>query len=407
MNFTNLIRTAWKALANNKTRALLTMLGVIIGISAVIIMMAAGQGVKAYTRDQISSVGTNLIMISPKNPDESGVRMSASAMKSLKIEDYKAIVRECDYVTDVSPVFTTSVQAIYGANNTPTTVYGVSKEYISSYLLSIEEGVMFDDENIRNMDKVCVLGKTVVEDLFVTADNAIGKVVRLNGTPMTVIGVLAEKGSNSMGQDDDDRILAPYTTIQKRFMAIDYVPMISASAVSASVSAKAVAEVEALLRQRHEIVPGANDDFRVNSMDSFLEMMDSVLSMLTIFLVAIAAISLVVGGIGIMNIMYVSVTERTREIGLRLSIGAKSKYVLWQFLIESTIISLIGGVIGILAGFLIVLFINLLPFEFSAVISPLSVVVSFLFCAFIGIFFGWYPARKAAQLDPIEALRYE
>ena len=407
MNFTNLTRTAWKALLNNKTRALLTMLGVIIGISAVIVMMAAGQGVKGYTRDQISSVGTNLVMISPKNPDESGVRMSASAMKSLKIEDYKAIVRECDYVTDVSPVFTTSVQAIYGANNTPTTVYGVSKEYISSYLLSIEEGVMFDDENIKNMDKVCVLGKTVVEDLFVTSDNAIGKVVRLNGTPMTVIGVLAEKGSNSMGQDDDDRILAPYTTIQKRFMAIDYVPMISASAVSASVSAKAVAEVEALLRQRHEIGPGENDDFRVNSMDSFLEMMDSVLSMLTVFLVAIAAISLVVGGIGIMNIMYVSVTERTREIGLRLSIGAKSKYVLWQFLIESTIISLIGGVIGILAGFLIVLFINLLPFEFTAIISPLSVVVSFLFCALIGIFFGWYPARKAAQLDPIEALRYE
>ena len=407
MNFTNLIKTAWKALTNNKTRALLTMLGVIIGISAVIIMMAAGQGVKGSVRTEISSVGTNLIMISPKNPDESGVRMSASAMKSLKIDDYKAIVDECDYVTYVSPVFTTSVQAIYGANNTPTTVYGVSKEYLDSYQLTIEEGVMFDDEQIRNMEKVCVLGKTVVEDLFVTADNALGKVVRLNGTPMTVIGVLGEKGSNAAGQDDDDRILAPYTTIQKRFLAIDYVPMISASAISSEMSSKAVAEIEALLRQRHEIGPGENDDFRVNSMDSFLEMLDSVLSLLTIFLVAIAAISLVVGGIGIMNIMYVSVTERTREIGLRLSIGAKSKYVLLQFLIESTIISIIGGVIGILIGFLAVLFINALPFDFTAIISPASVVVSFLFCALIGIFFGWYPARKAAQLDPIEALRYE
>lgn len=407
MNFANLIKTALKAINNNKTRALLTMLGVIIGIASVILMMAAGEGVKSYTKDQISSMGTNLIMISPKSKDDSGVRLSSSDMRSLKISDYEAIRKECDYIQAVTPSFTSGGQAIYGSNNTPTTMYGVSEDYLTCFNYSVEYGVMFNDDQIKSMDKVCVLGTTVVEELFNSAEDAIGKVIRFGSTPMTVIGVLESKGSNAAGMDDDDKILAPYTTVQKRLLAIDYVPSINCSAVSSELSEKAVEEVEALLRQRHDIGPDENDDFEVNSMESILSTMDSVLSMLTLFLVAIAGISLVVGGIGIMNIMYVSVTERTKEIGLRLSIGAKGKYIMLQFLIESVIISVIGGVIGILIGCAISGAINLLPFNFHTSVSASSVIVSFLVCTLTGIFFGWYPSQKASQLDPIEALRYE
>jgi len=307
----------------------------------------------------------------------------------------------------VTPMFSTSGQAIYGANNTPTTMYGVSADYLTCYDRSVDYGVMFDEQQIKTMDKVCVIGKTVADELFNTPEESIGKVIRFGSTPMTIIGVLDKKGSNAAGMDDDDKILAPYTTVQKRFLAIDYVPSITASAISSEKSSKAVDEISALLRQRHEIFEGENDDFKVSSMDSILSTMDSVLSMLTLFLVAIASISLIVGGIGIMNIMYVSVTERTREIGLRLSIGAKSRYIMLQFLIESVIISVVGGIIGILCGFLLVGFINILPISFTASIKPMSVLVSFLVCTFTGVFFGWYPSQKAAQLDPIEALRYE
>ena len=407
MNFTNLIKTALRALRNNKTRALLTMLGVIIGISAVIIMMAAGQGVKDLTKAKISSIGTNLIMVMPQSDEEAGIRQSSSSLRSLKISDYEAILRECDHIQAATPMFSMSGQAIFGEKNTPTTIYGVSEDYLLCYIVGVDYGVMFDSEQIRDMEKVCVIGMTVVEELFNSPEDALGKVIRFGSTPMTVIGVLEEKGSNAAGMDDDDKILAPYTTVQKRMLTIDYVPSITCSATKSEDSKKAVAEIEGLLRQRHEIDSGAKDDFRVNSMDTFLETMDSVLSLLTVFLVAVAGISLVVGGIGIMNIMYVSVTERTREIGLRLSIGAKSKYIMYQFLVESVIISVIGGIVGILAGGLIVAIVNILPFDFTASIQPVSVVASFIICTFTGIFFGWYPARKAANLDPIEALRYE
>ena len=407
MNFTNLIKTALRALRNNKTRALLTMLGVIIGISAVIIMMAAGQGVKDLTKAKISSIGTNLIMVMPQSDEEAGIRQSSSSLRSLKISDYEAILRECDHIQAATPMFSMSGQAIFGEKNTPTTIYGVSEDYLLCYIVGVDYGVMFDSEQIRDMEKVCVIGMTVVEELFNSPEDALGKVIRFGSTPMTVIGVLEEKGSNAAGMDDDDKILAPYTTVQKRMLTIDYVPSITCSATKSEDSKKAVAEIEGLLHQRHEIDSGAKDDFRVNSMDTFLETMDSVLSLLTVFLVAVAGISLVVGGIGIMNIMYVSVTERTREIGLRLSIGAKSKYIMYQFLVESVIISVIGGIVGILAGGLIVAIVNILPFDFTASIQPVSVVASFIICTFTGIFFGWYPARKAANLDPIEALRYE
>ena len=407
MNFTNLIKTALRALRNNKTRALLTMLGVIIGISAVIIMMAAGQGVKDLTKAKISSIGTNLIMVMPQSDEEAGIRQSSSSLRSLKISDYEAILRECDHIQAATPMFSMSGQAIFGEKNTPTTIYGVSEDYLLCYIVGVDYGVMFDSEQIRDMEKVCVIGMTVVEELFNSPEDALGKVIRFGSTPMTVIGVLEEKGSNAAGMDDDDKILAPYTTVQKRMLTIDYVPSITCSATKSEDSKKAVAEIEGLLHQRHEIDSGAKDDFRVNSMDTFLETMDSVLSLLTVFLVAVAGISLVVGGIGIMNIMYVSVTERTREIGLRLSIGAKSKYIMYQFLVESVIISVIGGIVGILAGGVIVAIVNILPFDFTASIQPVSVVASFIICTFTGIFFGWYPARKAANLDPIEALRYE
>ena len=383
------------------------MLGVIIGIAAVILMMAVGQGVKDFTKGEISSMGTNLIMVMPQSNDDAGVRQSSSSLRSLKISDYEAILRECDHIQAATPMFSMSGQAIYCEKNTPTTIYGVSEDYLLCYKLSVDYGVMFDNEQIRDMEKVCVIGMTVVEELFNSPEDALGKVNRFGSTPMTIIGVLEEKGSNAAGMDDDDKILAPYTTVQKRMLTIDYVPSITCSATESEDSKKAVAEIEGLLHQRHEILPDEKDDFKVRSMESILDTMDSVLSMLTLFLVAVAGISLVVGGIGIMNIMYVSVTERTREIGLRLSIGAQSKYIMYQFLIEAVIISIIGGVIGIISGCLIVGLINVLPFSFSASIQPLSIVASFLVCTLTGIFFGWYPSRRAANLDPIEALRYE
>ena len=406
MNFGNLIKTAFRALSNNKMRALLTMLGIIIGISAVIVMMAMGQGAKNKIKSNISSMGSNLIMISPQSSGISGVRMSSSSMTSLKMSDYEAILREADYIKALTPSFSSSGQAIYAANNAPTTIYGVSESYLDIYDLSVTHGVMFDAENVANMDKVCVLGMTVVEELFGTPEEALGKVIRFNNIPITVIGVLEEKGANSMGMDDDDKILAPYTTIQKRVLAIDYVPSMTASAVSSEESSKAVKEIEGILRQHHAIEPGALDDFRVSSMDSLLSTIDEVMSTLSLLLAAIAGISLVVGGIGIMNIMYVSVTERTREIGLRLSIGAKSRHIMFQFLIESVIISILGGLIGIIFGYLITAIVRLVA-NFAASVQLSSVVVAFLVCTLTGVFFGWYPAKKAAKLDPIEALRYE
>ena len=412
MNYANLFKIALKAIRNNKIRSLLTMLGIIIGITAVIIMISLGQGAKSSIKGEISSIGSNLINIWPASADESGVRRSAADMQSMKMSDYEALKREARYLRYISPSFSRSGQAIVGNSNTPTTIYGVNTDYLKIQGFEVLAGEMFTDEHIREIAKVCLLGQTVVEELF-DGDNdaALGSVIRFNSLPIRVIGVLGSKGSSAMGSDQDDVIIAPYSTVQKRVMAIDYVPSIVASGLSEEYSGQAIDEITAILRQQHGIKGDAKNNFRVMSMDEILDTIEQVMNTLTLFLAAIAFISLIVGGVGIMNIMYVSVTERTREIGLRMSIGAKPNQILMQFLIEAVMISVTGGIIGILSGVtlngLISLILKMTGASMTMLISVKSIIVSFLVCTVTGIFFGWYPARKAARLDPIDALRYE
>ncbi|MBR0533599.1 MAG: ABC transporter permease [Bacteroidales bacterium] len=412
MNYANLFKIALKAIRNNKIRSLLTMLGIIIGITAVIIMISLGQGAKSSIKGEISSIGSNLINIWPASADESGVRRSAADMQSMKMSDYEALKREARYLRYISPSFSISGQAIVGNSNTPTTIYGVNTDYLKIQGFEVLAGEMFTDEHIREIAKVCLLGQTVVEELF-DGDNdaALGSVIRFNSLPIRVIGVLGSKGSSAMGSDQDDIIIAPYSTVQKRVMAIDYVPSIVASGLSEEYSGQAIDEITAILRQQHGIKGDAKNNFRVMSMDEILDTIEQVMNTLTLFLAAIAFISLIVGGVGIMNIMYVSVTERTREIGLRMSIGAKPNQILMQFLIEAVMISVTGGIIGILSGVtlngLISLILKMTGASMTMLISVKSIIVSFLVCTVTGIFFGWYPARKAARLDPIDALRYE
>lgn len=412
MNYANLFKIALKAIRNNKIRSLLTMLGIIIGITAVIIMISLGQGAKSSIKGEISSIGSNLINIWPASADESGVRRSAADMQSMKMSDYEALKREARYLRYISPSFSRSGQAIVGNSNTPTTIYGVNTDYLKIQGFEVLAGEMFTDEHIREIAKVCLLGQTVVEELF-DGDNdaALGSVIRFNSLPIRVIGVLGSKGSSAMGSDQDDIIIAPYSTVQRRVMAIDYVPSIVASGLSEEYSGQAIDEITAILRQQHGIKGDAKNNFRVMSMDEILDTIEQVMNTLTLFLAAIAFISLIVGGVGIMNIMYVSVTERTREIGLRMSIGAKPNQILMQFLIEAVMISVTGGIIGILSGVtlngLISLILKMTGASMSMQISVKSIIVSFIVCTVTGIFFGWYPARKAARLDPIDALRYE
>lgn len=412
MNYANLFKIALKAIRNNKIRSLLTMLGIIIGITAVIIMISLGQGAKSSIKGEISSIGSNLINIWPASADESGVRRSAADMQSMKMSDYEALKREARYLRYISPSFSRSGQAIVGNSNTPTTIYGVNTDYLKIQGFEVLAGEMFTDEHIREIAKVCLLGQTVVEELFDGDNNAaLGSVIRFNSLPVRVIGVLGSKGSSAMGSDQDDIIIAPYSTVQKRVMAIDYVPSIVASGLSEEYSGQAIDEITAILRQQHGIKGDAKNNFRVMSMDEILDTIEQVMNTLTLFLAAIAFISLIVGGVGIMNIMYVSVTERTREIGLRMSIGAKPNQILMQFLIEAVMISVTGGIIGILSGVtlngLISLILKMTGATMTMQISVKSIIVSFLVCTVTGIFFGWYPARKAARLDPIDALRYE
>ena len=412
MNYANLFKIALKAIRNNKIRSLLTMLGIIIGITAVIIMISLGQGAKSSIKGEISSIGSNLINIWPASADESGVRRSAADMQSMKMSDYEALKREARYLRYISPSFSRSGQAIVGNSNTPTTIYGVNTDYLKIQGFEVLAGEMFTDEHIREIAKVCLLGQTVVEELF-DGDNdaALGSVIRFNSLPIRVIGVLGSKGSSAMGSDQDDIIIAPYSTVQKRVMAIDYVPSIVASGLSEEYSGQAIDEITAILRQQHGIKGDAKNNFRVMSMDEILDTIEQVMNTLTLFLAAIAFISLIVGGVGIMNIMYVSVTERTREIGLRMSIGANPNQILMQFLIEAVMISVTGGIIGILSGVtlngLISLILKMTGASMTMLISVKSIIVSFLVCTVTGIFVGWYPARKAARLDPIDALRYE
>lgn len=406
MNGENLIKIALKALSNNKMRCFLTMLGIIIGVASVISMLAIGQGSKKSIQAQISEMGSNLIMIHPGGDMRGGVRQSASAMETLKLSDYESLVNETRFLSAISPTVNSSGQVIYGANNKPSTIYGVNEEYLDIRCLSIDDGDMFTNQDIAAAAKVCVIGKTVVEELFTNEEDPVGKIIRFNKIPFQIVGVLKSKGYNSMGMDQDDVILAPFTTIQKRVLAITHLQGINASAVKEEYTELAIDEIAGILRRNHKLKEADEDDFTIRSMEELSSTMSSVMNMLTILLGSVAGISLLVGGIGIMNIMYVSVTERTKEIGLRMSIGAKGRDILAQFLIESILISVTGGIIGVLLGGGVSFLINRLT-TFPTTIQPWTVLLSFAVCTFTGVFFGWYPAKKAAQLDPIEAIRYE
>ena len=388
MNLANLLRIALRALANNKLRGFLTMLGIIIGVASVITMLAIGQGSKKSIQAQISEMGSNMIMIHPGGDMRGGVRQSAEDMQTLKLEDYEDIVNETRFVSAVSPSVNSSGQVIYGANNAPTTIYGISPDYMEIRRYKIEDGDMFTEQDIQTAAKVCVIGKTIVDNLFPNGENPVGKVIRFDKLPFRIVGVLESKGYNSMGMDQDDLILAPYTTIQKKVLAITHLQGINCSALEERYTDQAIEEISEILRRNHKLKESDEDD------------------MMTVLLAAVAGISLLVGGIGIMNIMYVSVTERTREIGLRMSIGAKGIDILSQFLIESVLISVTGGLIGVIFGVGAALVVNKVA-HFPIFIQPWSVMLSFAVCTVTGIFFGWYPAKKAAQLDPIEAIRYE
>lgn len=405
MNIGNLIKISFRALSNNKMRAFLTMLGIIIGVASVITMLAIGQGSKESIRSQISEMGSNMLMIQPGADMRGGVRQSSDAMQTLKFEDYSDISSN-PYVSACSPSVTSGGQFIFGANNYPSSISGVNEAYLEIRKLNIEDGTVFSEQQINSAAKVCVVGKTVVKNLFPNGENPIGKVIRFNKIPFTIIGTLKAKGYNSMGMDQDDIVLAPYTTVQKRVLAITYIQGIYASAISEEATTIATTEITTLLRENHKLKATDDDDFNVRSQQELSTMLTSTTDMMTILLACIAGISLLVGGIGIMNIMYVSVKERTREIGLRMSIGAKGRDILSQFLIEAVLISFTGGIIGVVFG-IGVSFLVKFVFSWPISIQTYSVFLSFLVCTITGVFFGWYPAKNASELDPIDALRYE
>jgi len=412
MNYQNLFKIAIRAIAANKMRSFLTALGIIIGIAAVITMLAIGQGSKASIKANIAEMGSNMIMIHPGADMRGGVRQDASSMETLKQTDYEAIKDECNYISAISPSVSSNGQWINGNNNTQSSIYGVNQDYLTIRQLRIADGEMFTDSDIKTAAKVCVLGQTVVDYLFPDGSDPIGRVVRFNSIPFRVIGVLKKKGYNSMGMDQDDLVLAPYTTVMKRILAQTYLSEIVCSAITEEASEPAQDQITQILRRTHKLkdatdtTEGDDDDFNIRSQEEISSMMNSTMSTITILLGSVAGISLIVGGIGIMNIMYVSVTERTREIGLRMSVGARGIDILNQFLIEAILLSVTGGIIGVILG--VSISVSLQQFAHVATqIEPWSIIMSFAVCTFTGVFFGWYPAKKAARLDPIEAIRYE
>ena len=412
MNYTNLLKIALRAIGANKMRSFLTALGIIIGVASVITMLAIGQGSKRSIQANIAEMGSNMIMISPGADMRGGVRQDASAMETLKMTDFEALREQCSYIKAISPMVNKSGQWIYGNNNTPSTLYGVNQDYLEIRQISVAEGEVFTDTDIKTSAKVCILGQTVVDNLFPDGGSAIGKVVRFGTIPFRVIGVLKKKGYNSMGMDQDDLVLAPYSTVMKRILAQTYLSGIQCSAIMEGVTDKATEQITDILRRNHKLkdatdtTPADDDDFNIRSQEELASMMNSTTDMLTVLLGCVAGISLIVGGIGIMNIMYVSVTERTREIGLRMSVGARGIDILNQFLIEAILLSVTGGIIGVLLGVGASYSVNVIA-HWPIYIQPWSIIMSFAVCTFTSVFFGWYPAKKAAQLDPIEAIRYE
>lgn len=408
MSITNLFKIAFRAIANNKFRSFLSMLGIIIGVAAVIVMMAIGQGSKESIRKNISQMGTNVIMIRPGADMMGGVRQDPSSMQTLKIADYESFIKDKKYVTYVSPEVNASGQAIYGANNTNTTIYGESLDYLDIKQWEISQGVAFTDEDVKKNAKVCLVGKTIVDELFPDGSDPVGKTIRFKSIPFRICGVLKSKGYNNWGMDQDNVIIAPYTTVMKRIAAQTFFSSFTCSAISEEMTDEAIDELTQKLRENHKIndTSGDSDDFTIRSQQEMMETMSSTMDTVTIILVVAAAFSLLVAGIGIMNIMLVSVTERTKEIGLRMSVGARGIDISNQFLIESVIISLTGGIIGIILGESISALATSV-FHLPTSVPAWSIIVSFIVCTIIGVGFGYFPARKAARMDPIEAIRYE
>ena len=404
MNIYNLFKVSLKAVANNKMRSFLSMLGIIIGVGAVIVMMAIGQGSKESIRQELSTMGTNLLTIRPGADMRGGVRQDPSAMQTLKMADYERIMREKKFVSKVSPEVTASGQAIYGNNNTTSSMYGESIDYIDIRQWTIDEGECFTEEDIKKASKVCLIGATVVKELF-NGHDPIGKTIRFKSIPMRVIGVLKSKGYNSWGMDQDNVIISPYTTVMKRIAAQTYFSNIVCSALTEELSDAAIEELTQILRDNHKLKGEAADDFTIRSQAEMMETMSSTMDTVTIILVVAAAFSLLVAGIGIMNIMLVSVTERTKEIGLRMAVGATGAVISLQFLIESVLISVTGGLLGILFGLGLSSAASLIGMPAS--VPGWAIMVSFMVCVVIGVVFGYIPAVKAARMDPIEAIRHE
>ncbi len=406
MNYLNLTKIAVHALRRNKFRAILTMLGIIIGVGSVIGMLSIGEGSKKSIQEEISSMGANLVFVMPGSMHRGGVMMGNSNSKTLTLSDVKKLKQEAEHLSAISPQVSSSGQAVNGNKNWPTSIYGVNRDYFGIKKYELKDGRLFTVKEIKRLAKVCVIGQTVIENLFADDIDPIGQTIRFNGIPLKIIGTLKEKGENGMGMDQDDMLVVPYTTVQRRMLAITHIQSINASAIDEESSDKAIEEIETILRREHKIADGDDNDFEVRSQAEMVETFSSVSDMLTMLLGAIAAISLLVGGIGIMNIMFVSVTERTKEIGLRLSVGGRGIDILMQFLIEAILLSIIGGFIGVLFG-LLVSYIATSLLNFPLVIMTKAIFVSFIVCSAIGMFFGWYPARKAANLNPIDALRHE
>lgn len=407
MNIANLFKIALRAIAANKLRSFLTMLGIIIGVASVIAMLAIGQGSKKSIQANIAEMGSNMIMIRPgQDKGPGGAQQDASDMQTLKLKDYETLKEQSKYLAAISPNVNASGQFINGNNNTPSTMYGISPDYLQIRQQKIKDGEMFTDEDVRTSAKVCVIGKTVADNLFTNGEDPIGKVIRYNKIPFRIVGVLESKGYNSFGMDQDDVVFAPYTTVMKRILSVTYLQGINASAITEDMTDLAIEDVTNILRENHKLKGVDEDNFTIRSQQEMAEMMNSTSDTMTVLLLVVACISLVVGGIGIMNIMYVSVTERTKEIGLRMSVGARGIDILNQFLIESVLLSVTGGLIGVLCGIGAAVGINVFA-HWPIQIQPWSVLLSFVVCSATGIFFGWYPAKKAASLDPIEAIRYE
>jgi putative ABC transport system permease protein len=407
MKIFKLLKIAYLSLSKNKLRSFLTMLGIIIGVASVIAMLAIGQGSKKNIETSISSLGVNTIMVMPGAITSGGIRLSTGTANSLKNEDEEAVAQRCDLLQYITPVVYKGVQVVAGNQNWSTIIYGVKAPYFDIRSITVSIGAKYTDEDEHTAAKVCIIGHTVDSNLFGPNANPVGQTIRINSIPFRIIGMFDRKGQNAFGQDQDDAIIAPFSTIQKRMMSSsDNLNSIYCSAKSAEVIDDAVDEISKVLRQRHKLAPSDDDDFTVRTEEDIANIFGTVTKVMTILLASVAGISLVVGGIGIMNIMLVSVTERTREIGIRLAVGAKGRDILVQFMIESILISFIGGFIGVCFGILVSTIVSKFG-GWPITVTLSSILLSFLFSAIVGVFFGWYPARKAAGLNPIDALRYE